>query len=447
MRMKNKIAIISILVVFFLSFYVQNQYAIFSIDDWTYTFIVNENALNYQAVTEDSIIRQPVSSFSDAIISQSRDYFKTAPSNGRFIIHTLVQYICGTKTMSQFIILNSLMFIAFTILIIKLTDDIPNIWNLLFILSAIWILLPHKGLTFMGNVTCSVDYLWSSVGTLLFIFFLIWLKNHQKKHISLFIMIALTIYAFIAGALQESFTIGVSGALLFYILFNRRKINKELLVITLTYMIGTLVCIISPANFQRFDAIGGMGFHPNCILGLFSSPVFIIFIGIMIVLTIKGKFKSTIKINYIIVVPIIINLLFTIFIAYNGRHQLTAINVFCLIFIIRIWMEYASYNIKRITSILLTTIALISYFPILQARKEYYDSYQTILNRIDNENNNGIVSGKEFENNTERIKRNRILECNYIMTFTFQDWDFFERSLSVYITQGKDNKKVKEITK
>ena len=120
--MKNKIAIISILVVFFLSFYVQNQYAIFSIDDWTYTFIVNENALNYQAVTEDSIIRQPVSSFSDAIISQSRDYFKTAPSNGRFIIHTLVQYICGTKTMSQFIILNSLMFIAFTILIIKLSN-------------------------------------------------------------------------------------------------------------------------------------------------------------------------------------------------------------------------------------------------------------------------------------------------------------------------------------
>ena len=69
------------------------------------------------------------------------------------------------------------------------------------------------------------------------------------------------------------------------------------------------------------------------------------------------------------------------------------------------------------------------------------------MNRIDNENNNGIVSGKEFENNTDRIKRNRILECNYIMTFTFQDWDFFERSLSVYITQGKDNKKVKEITK
>ena len=66
--------------------------------------------------------------------------------------------------------------------------------------------------------------------------------------------------------------------------------------------------------------------------------------------------------------------------------------------------------------------------------------------RIDKHNNNGIVSGKEFENNTKIIKNNRILECNYVTTFTFQDWDFFEKSLSIYLTKGKNNKLVEEVT-
>lgn len=443
-NMKYKVTITSILVIFFLSFYVQNQYAIFSIDDWTYAFIVNKDYVNYQSVTDDDVIRQPVTSFYDAFASQSRDYFKT---NGRFVIHTIVQYICGTKTMQQFIILNTLMFIAFTLLVIKLSDSFSNIFNILFILSSIWILFPHKGLTFMGNVTCSVDYLWSSVGTLLFIFLFSWLENRKYNNCSIFTIIIITIYALIAGSLQESFTIGVSGALFIYLVLKRKEINKKQIIVLIAYITGMLLCVITPANFRRFDDIGGAGFHPNCMLGLLSSPVFLIFMIIMIVLAIKGNLMKTIKTNYIIVVPIIINLLFTVFIAYNGRHQLTAINVFCLIFMIRMWNTYSSYNVKRITTILLTSIAIISYYPILQARKEYYDSYQTILQRIKNDNNNGIVDGKEFENRTEIIRSNRILECNYIATFTFQDWDFFEKSLSVYLTKGKNNKLVEEIKK
>ena len=256
----------------------------------------------------------------------------------------------------------------------------------------------------------------------------------------------MSVYAFIAGSLQESFTIGIAGSLFIYLLYKRREINHSLLVVSISYMIGTLICIITPANFRRFDDIGGGGFHSNCLLGLLSSPVFLLFLAILIVLTKKGQLLNTIKVHYFIISPIIINLLFVIFIAYNGRHQLTAINVFCLIFIIQIWIKYTSHNIKKITSIILTIIALVSYYPILQTRKEYYESYQTILFRIDKHNNNGIVSGKEFENNTKIIKNNRILECNYVTTFTFQDWDFFEKSLSIYLTKGKNNKLVEEVT-
>lgn len=442
--MKRIITIVSILIGFFLAFYIQNQYAIFSIDDWTYAFKVNEDVFNYQSVAKDNVIRQPITSFHDAIVSQSIDYFKT---NGRFVIHSIVQYICGTKTMPQFIILNTIMFSLFTILMIKLSYGIANICNLLFVLSSIWILFPHKGLTFMGNVTCSVDYLWSSVGTLLFISLFLWLKKKSNYRYSHITILFLSIYAFIAGSLQESFTIGVSGTLFLYIIFKRKEIDNKLVLISISYMIGTITCMITPANFRRFDDIGGGGFHFNCLLGILSSPIIIITFILLVVLLKNRKLISTIKENYLIIIPFIINICFAIFIAYNGRHQLTSINVFGLIFIIRMWKKYASNNIKIKTSVLLTIIALVSYYPILQARKNYYESYQTILYRINHDNHDGIVSGKEFEDNTDKIKKNRILECNYITTFTFQDWDFFEKSLSIYLTKGKSNQLVKEVTR
>lgn len=58
--MKRNIYIVSILIIFFLAFYVQDRYAIYSVDDWIYAFEVNENAHNYQSVAEDNTDRQMI---------------------------------------------------------------------------------------------------------------------------------------------------------------------------------------------------------------------------------------------------------------------------------------------------------------------------------------------------------------------------------------------------
>ena len=187
-----------------------------------------------------------------------------------------------------------------------------------------------------------------------------------------------------------------------------------------------------------------MGFHFNSILGLVSSPVFLLFIICMIILAHKNKLLESIYNNFIIIIPIIINVIFSIFIAYNGRHQLTAINVFSMVFIMR--MNYLPIHIKKTTTYLLTSIALLSYYPILIARKSYYNEYTKIIERT-KYSIDGTIIGTEFEEKTAKIKKNHILECNYIATFTFQDWDFYERSLSIYLTQGKDNRFIKEVIK
>ena len=439
---KYNLSVKIVLVICFIAFYLQERYAIFSIDDWTYAFVVQDDYHNYQSVTDDHVIRKPVTSIYDAFISQSRDYFKT---NGRFLIHALVQYICGTKTMGQFIVLNTVMFSFFILLLLRLINHHLNIWNLLIILSSFWILFPHKGMTFMGNITCSIDYLWSSVVTLLFIYIIEKITKYNNSYHSL-TLYSIIFFSLIAGSLQESFSIGICGTLLIYILLYRHSIDHQLLTIFIAYMIGTVICMITPANFRRFDDIEGMGFHINSLLGLLSSPPFVIFTITIIVFAIRKKLVSVIKDHFLIIIPIFINVLFVIFIAYNGRHQLTAINVFSFIFIFRVYNKYFSFKYMKVFVCMMTSLAIMMYMIVLDMRKSYYQSYMMIIERAQH-TNNGIVSGAEFENNTAFIKNNRILECNYISIFTFQDWDFFEKSLSVYLTKGKSNTYIKEVKK
>ena len=431
-----------ILGIFFLAFYFQDRYAIFSIDDWTYAFVVQDSYFNYQSVADDNVVRQPIMSFHDALLSQSRDYFKT---NGRLIIHTLTQYFCGTCTMAQFVVFNSIIFAIFTLLLIQLTTCGNDLWKLLLLLSAIWILLPHKGLTMMGNITCSKDYLWGCTGNLIFLCLL-----HQtlsRKHgiigLLLFVIIAL-----IAGSLQESFSIGIAGACFILVVLRWHNINSQLKTMIIAYIVGTGICMMTPSNFRRFDDIGGMGFHSNSLLGLLSSPVFLLFIISIIYLAKKGKLKNVAQNNMTLVLTmsVFINVGFALFIAYNGRHQLTAVNVFCFIVLFRTWMPLIHPKHLKIVTALLLLTSIASYQPILAYRKQYYEAYNLIFKRA-KQSQTGIVSGWEFEQQTDELKSNPILECNYVWPFTFQDWDFFERSLSVYLTKGESNQMIKEVTK
>ena len=431
----------TILLLFFLLFFLQNRYAISAIDDWVYAFIVNENANGHLSIMDDGVIRHPIASFHDALLSQSRDYFI---SNGRFIVHTLVQYFCGTMTMQTFVIFNTLVFVLFTMLVIQLANRKINTLDLIFVLSAIWILIPHKGLTFMGNISLSINYLWTSVATLSFILMIE--KLCIQKHISWGHTLYGCMMALIAGSLQESFSIGVSGAIMFYCLFNHQTISKQLMLILTAYLLGTMICMLSPANFGRTEDIGGIGFHWRCMLGIASSPPITLNAIATIIIAKRGQLIPFIKRNYFLLLASVINLMFAVFIAYNGRHQLTAVNICCMVVLLRVWFDLDYPRLRKTISVMLTSIAILSYYPILQTRKAYYQAFITITERAYSDNHHGTISGTEFEELTDNIKRNPFLECNYVATFTFQNWDYYEISLSSYLTKGKNNRLIKEIT-
>lgn len=428
------------LVISFLLFYMQNRFAISCIDDWWYAFMIQPDISDIKDVTNDEAVRQPILSIYDAMVSQSRHYFIT---NGRYLVHTLVQYFCGVWGMKWFIVANSIMFSFLVLVMMRLVNVRGFSWTQFFtVLLAVWLIMPHKGLTFMGNISLSVNYLWVSVATLLFVLIIEHLMRVGTRNT--YHTVCLCVLSLVAGSLQESFSIGISAALLCYLLYMfylGKKMPKGLVAVIISYITGAMFCVLSPANFSvRASDISGLGVHPRSLLGLLSSPPVLLF-GLLIVMAWwKGFLRSLLSNNYVLVASTAVNVLFVIFVAYNGRHQLTAINVMLLVVLLRAWTSgiICSVRLQRMFFSVFMAVALISYFPILKARKDYYDCYLRVVEKA-HRTKTGIVDGKEFEMMTQRIRANRLLDCNYVFTFSFDGWNMYEKGLSICLTHGKSN--------
>lgn len=416
------------LLLFIVAFYIQNRYAISNIDDWPYSFICERTGEGYLSVADDGASPRPITSLRDAIASQSVDYFK---SNGRFITHTLVQYFCGTMPMSRFICLNTLVFALFTLCLLRLTVPKPaKLQSVITVCSAIWLLIPFKGLTMMGNIALSMNYLWAAAFNLLFI--LLYLHTPKQR------FLILAPLAFIIGSLQESFSISIAAALIVHAFFQRKTIRPSQVAIIAAYNIGMLTCVLSPANFQRAESIGGFGFHIGSIFGLLSSPIVWLFIVCIAVTAWKGTLQEYFRRHTIVLMSIFFNLVFVIFVAYNGRHQLTAVNIFMFVFVFKVYFaEVRCRKLTRSVAIILNGAALLSYFPILQARQNYHAAFQKLTNNIMT-TNNSVVDGHDFEALSAQYSQNLFLNYNYIATFTFLEWDFYERTLSLKLSHGRN---------
>ena len=410
------------------AFWGQDRYAFPSVDDWTYTFIC-------PADTSDAC--QPVSSLHDAVLSQSRDYFRT---NGRFLTHTLVQYFCGCWPMSAFVVINSLMFGLFCLCLVRLTSTPAHRpAALLTLLSAVWLIIPFKGITFMGNIALSVNYLWSSVFNLAFL--MLYRQQLSRPMSSLMTMLPTLLFAFATGSLQESYSIGIVAALGIHAVVHRRTLTVPAMATAAAYTVGALTCILSPANFGRADAIGGFGFHVGSLFGLMLSPVVWLFAATVAALLLKKSLRRHLRPEHtILLAAIAVTLIFIIFVAYNGRHQLVSLNVLMFVFVGSICNAACTHRpLQRAVAVTLTAVALLTYVPILQARKTYYDAFQQLMADA-RTTTDGIVDGHRFERLTAQYGRNLLLDYNYVSTFNILGWDRYEHDLSLWLTRGADSR-------
>lgn len=425
-------------------FYILNQYSIFAEDDYFYTFIGGFDGQDGAYV--------PVSSWKDAFFSQIYAYFH---QNGRFIIHCIIQYICGTSSFITFRIINTIIFVgtyAGIIYMLKAQGIKYKSINIVTIFF-LFLLLPHFGRTCLGNVSFTINYLWTSFFTIWFLNLYLHLKFQANPPLA---TVCYCLYAFFCGSLQESFSIGIAGALFLYHIKEVKRLNPSLRYLLISFAVGACIGVLSPANFNRFEGdsmqaiyTGVLKYIRNFSYVLIDSKALLILLGSSIFIVYKEKKKfitEFIRPNFILIVSIIINLVFITFITYNGIHQTMCINLFSIILLIQLTYIYILKNIdskieKRI-SISLSLLLLLLYIPIIRLRITAYQGYSAFLQSA-KDSHNHIAYSTQYEEIRNKYYKNYLYQ-NYTQTILL-DNSFHKQGLSLILSKGNNKEQIQHI--
>lgn len=429
-----------IIITFGFTFYLINRFSLFTGDDYFYSFIFGtDNKIN---------------SFKDIIISQYHHYLMR---NGRFLVHCIVQYFCSIGGIKIFIVLNSLIFIAFCWFTIKLViskKDENVIAKTILVLFLIWIHIPVQGMTFLGNISHSVNYLWSATAIVLFFYLHKRIKMNKTKQ-TLYFNLILFLIGLVCGSLHESFSIGVSAALFLYYCLNINEFKESIVYLISGFFVGTCIVVLAPGNFVRLSNESSFNYvniktliinYTWLILKhLEALKIFSLMIILLIILYIKyrKKTKLFIKNNYTYIISAIIPFLFVIFIAYTGEYQYTSIALFSIIVISKILLTYLGKFIEKFRIAILSSVILffiISYISVYMIRSEVSKSYKNIVMQAA-KSSNGIISGKyQIYHYRDKLISSDKFRNQFIGSQSFMGDKHLKSHLSKYLTNGNNKK-------
>lgn len=428
------------LLIVFIGFYLLYRFSISTNDDNVYLFIAGmSGGVDGQYI--------PVDSFKDAVLSQKYDYMY---ANGRVIIHALTSYFLGVVGLDIFRILNSIVFVLLLLGLIKLlrSEFGYNRTDKYIILFLLFFLMPDIKGIFLGHVAFVMNYLWTACAIVYFI--ILYRKIKYSVQFKTIVNILLFIVGLLIGSLQESFSIGISGALFIYYCFNFKEFKGSIIWLVIGFWIGTCIVTLAPGNFlklesypigRRFDGL--IKYVSNLGYLICNSKLSVISIILMIItyLSNKNEFKNFIKKNQLFLLSNIFNGIIVI-ITYAGERQLTSIELFSLILIIKLLYINSAAAIERHTIIINTVIiiSILCIYPfVYKYRKLNYNKYENFSNRPVI---GGTIVDKDYLSINKYLNDRSISKyyVGYTGTFINTEW-----GQSLLRTKGRDLEYVKLI--
>ena len=424
----NSRSFICILILVLLAYFLLAQFSLFVCDDYRYAFIQGTNI--------------PIEDFTDVIKSQCYAYVH---ENGRFFVHVIVQCIASLLGMRWLAFLNTIMFgilVSCIILILNFQNNVISRSKLIpIVVLGLIVSIPHFGNVYIGNIATSVNYLWTSTASVVFLYMLIYFKKSPITNTPLFVFVCL--FSFVAGCMQESFSIGISAGLFVYLVLNRKSVNRKELVVSIMYMLGTAIVVLAPGNFLRAEIVNGdtsttVKILSNTAKIILGSKTLEIFVLLLVYSFLKDR-NTTIhflKENCIISIAIVVNLAFISMVAYTGVHQLTCTELLSFILICELLLRNRFFICvinKRVTCFVLITFLLLLFIPAYYYRSKVYKAYEEMIATAKN-SSDGCMIGGEYD----RISygnRNWFVR-NFCTTETYADTPL--EKLSYFLTKGKN---------
>ena len=278
-------------------------------------------------------------------------------TNGRFLVHWIAMFSLNIAGHTPFCIINSLIFLLTAVFFTRISGFTKQLSANTLLLGAIalWLSVPEPGVNWLGLVCYATNYLWPACASLAIIL-LINSRSEKGKGRGVLKIVAGTVFALIAGSLQESFSLPLSGGLLVLWIVRRKSYTTRQKILTLAYWLGTLVCVVAPGNLNH--ATQGGGFTADAILHKLNalywaiweqSPTIVPAICIAICLMVARfrAFGHFFKRNCLLVSTIIFALLLAC-VTFTSDRQLTLPGILCGIVIIQTVITFVTNRRKRV---------------------------------------------------------------------------------------------------
>lgn len=415
-------------------FWVQYRFNLFIDDDYLYSLFSGTDRL--------------ITSIPDALHSQAIEYMG---HNGRFVIHTLVNLFCSVWGRDVFGVINTLFFLLFFAITFKLAlNNTKHIFLkgalLLFVL---WFFIPVPGVSILGNIAFSINYLWASAAT--FGFLLVY-SNSKSEVGSKWEAGWMLLFGLFVGSLQESFSVGIAGSFVLYYLFHWKELRGQKKLLVLGYVLGTLIIVCAPGNFNRMEGeqsgVWDAGLKMLLLIkwsvfrDLFLGiPVLVMLLAYLAILYLRNKDHAVqyIKKNQVYLVAIVINMAFSLLIAYKGKWQMTSSAVMAIILLTHALFNAIDTHKKSMRTVLITVSAVLflaSYIPTLNIRKKIFYEHEALINSA-KKTKDGIVWGSYENEGRTYFKQYRFFKSHFRLVFYMGD-TYHKRILSSYLTKGKN---------
>lgn len=415
--------------VVFIAFYLLNRYSYLGGDDYWYSFISDGNGN-----------LKPINSLQDAIASQIGDYMT---HSGRFVVHTLVCYFCGVLGMGIFKILNSIIFVCLNIGILKLIrrefgSQSADKYLILFLL---FVCIPYPGQTLLSSIAMCINYLWTACAVVYFMLLYDKVKNGEVVD-KLYLRILLFFTALVIGSLQESFTIGISGALFVYYCFHIKEFKGNIGWLVVGFWIGTVIAVLAPGNYVRIET------DPQESNAIFTMTRFIKYLlvdahllsALLLILTTvllknKKKYKDFLQKNIVYILTVAFNLV-VVFLICTGERQFFCIALFASIILLKLLYGYWNVFVTKYRlaiKTILCVILLAIYVPVYGYRKACHDSYQELYTAM--VYNHILINESNIQ--TLRELNKEYLSRRYTFQNKFEE-DWIYTGFSLIKTNGAD---------
>lgn len=326
-------------------------------DDFTYRF----NQANGEVL----------SSFGEVLRSNAYGYMNV---NGRFLVHVCIQTILAWDLYTLFLCLSGLAYVVLLcslLYLIRGTQQSKG--DLVYLVLGLILFWPLMATSFYGTVCMTINYLWSAAIYMFFLAVYFHVKDDSINY-PVWKLIVLFLFGLLCGSWQESFGIGIGGAICLYHLFNLRRTNKSTYALIIGFGIGLCISIFAPGNFVRVGiesegATGISGFIYRtiqlCKHNLFVDVWLAIGLLSAVLDAIRKDYFAFVKSNWLYFLAASLAFAFTLYtIAMSmmqGTWQLTILGLIDAILMVKFMQTYLP-RIYRSKSVAIIVLVLMSVF-------------------------------------------------------------------------------------